>query len=268
MEEILASIRRIIADDQSLPSRAPREAETAREAAQPRQEPVAPDSARHDRAPFLRGTTSDGASVVYRHPAAQGDPAAESRAALESRAIESRGLESRGLESRGSEPRAEPAAKAEPQAPRIVSGPGPVGHIAAPQFAMPDLPAPRGTSVVARGVEEDTEAALLRFTAAPHGAASDAKTGGSDAKAGGTDPKLEASVESASNLFSAETDKSVASAFNRLAASRLMENDDALRGIVREMLRPLLKSWLDDNLPTMVERMVRAEIERVGRGGH
>ncbi len=32
------------------------------------------------------------------------------------------------------------------------------------------------------------------------------------------------------------------------------------------MLRPMLKSWLDDNLPGLVERLVRAEIERVSRG--
>ena len=39
-----------------------------------------------------------------------------------------------------------------------------------------------------------------------------------------------------------------------------------LEDLVREMLRPMLKAWLDDNLPGMVERMVRAEIERVSRG--
>jgi cell pole-organizing protein PopZ len=32
------------------------------------------------------------------------------------------------------------------------------------------------------------------------------------------------------------------------------------------MLRPMLKVWLDDNLPGLVERLVRAEIERVSRG--
>jgi hypothetical protein len=32
------------------------------------------------------------------------------------------------------------------------------------------------------------------------------------------------------------------------------------------MLRPMLKSWLDDNLPSVVDRIVRAEIERVSRG--
>jgi uncharacterized protein len=36
--------------------------------------------------------------------------------------------------------------------------------------------------------------------------------------------------------------------------------------LVREMLRPLLKAWLDENLPGMVERLVRSEIERVARG--
>jgi cell pole-organizing protein PopZ len=37
--------------------------------------------------------------------------------------------------------------------------------------------------------------------------------------------------------------------------------------MVRDMIRPMLKTWLDDNLPIMVERLVRAEIERVARGG-
>jgi cell pole-organizing protein PopZ len=38
--------------------------------------------------------------------------------------------------------------------------------------------------------------------------------------------------------------------------------------VVSELLRPMLKTWLDENLPGMVERLVRAEIERVscGRG--
>ena len=39
-----------------------------------------------------------------------------------------------------------------------------------------------------------------------------------------------------------------------------------LDDLVKEMLRPMLKSWLDDNLPSIVERIVRAEIERVSRG--
>jgi uncharacterized protein len=40
-----------------------------------------------------------------------------------------------------------------------------------------------------------------------------------------------------------------------------------LQKYAQEMLRPMLKQWLDDNLPVIVERLVRAEIERVARGG-
>jgi uncharacterized protein len=39
-----------------------------------------------------------------------------------------------------------------------------------------------------------------------------------------------------------------------------------MEDIVKEMLRPMLKAWLDDNLPPLVERLVEAEIERVARG--
>ena len=52
-----------------------------------------------------------------------------------------------------------------------------------------------------------------------------------------------------------------------LAHTVLTSNARTLEDLVREMLRPLLKNWLDDNLPTIVERLVRAEIERVARGG-
>jgi uncharacterized protein len=67
-------------------------------------------------------------------------------------------------------------------------------------------------------------------------------------------------------LLSRETSAAVDSAFNALAQTVLVHNARTLEDLVREMLRPLLKSWLDDNLPTLVERLVRAEIERVSRG--
>ena len=37
--------------------------------------------------------------------------------------------------------------------------------------------------------------------------------------------------------------------------------------MAEEMLRPMLQDWLDNNLPTLVEKLVREEIERVARGG-
>ncbi len=67
-------------------------------------------------------------------------------------------------------------------------------------------------------------------------------------------------------LLSPAADASVASAFNALIASRFARNSDAVAALTHEMLRPMLKAWLDDNLPALVERLVRAEIERVARG--
>lgn len=67
-------------------------------------------------------------------------------------------------------------------------------------------------------------------------------------------------------LMSSETSAAVDSAFNALAQTVLVQNARTLEDLVHEMLRPMLKSWLDDNLPGMVERLVRAEIERVSRG--
>jgi uncharacterized protein len=67
-------------------------------------------------------------------------------------------------------------------------------------------------------------------------------------------------------LISRETSAAVDSAFNTLAQTVLVQNARTLEDLVREMLRPMLKSWLDDNLPGLVERLVRAEIERVSRG--
>ncbi len=73
-------------------------------------------------------------------------------------------------------------------------------------------------------------------------------------------------LRSENGLLSSATSAAVDSAFNALAQTVLVQNARTLEDLVREMLRPMLKSWLDDNLPGMVERLVRAEIERVARG--
>jgi cell pole-organizing protein PopZ len=67
-------------------------------------------------------------------------------------------------------------------------------------------------------------------------------------------------------LLSQRTSAAVDMAFNSLAHTVLVQNSRTLEDLVREMLKPMLKAWLDDNLPNMVERLVRAEIERVSRG--
>jgi cell pole-organizing protein PopZ len=68
------------------------------------------------------------------------------------------------------------------------------------------------------------------------------------------------------SLLSVTTAAAVDSAFNSLAHTVLGTNARTLEDLVKEMLRPMLKAWLDDNLPNLVERIVRAEIERVSRG--
>jgi cell pole-organizing protein PopZ len=72
--------------------------------------------------------------------------------------------------------------------------------------------------------------------------------------------------EERGELMSSATSAAVDSAFNALAQTVLVHNARTLEDLVREMLRPMLKVWLDDNLPGTVERLVRAEIERVSRG--
>ena len=67
-------------------------------------------------------------------------------------------------------------------------------------------------------------------------------------------------------LVSPGADASVSSSFNALAASMMVQNGNLIEDSVRELLRPMLKTWLDDNLPGMVERLVRQEIERMARG--
>jgi uncharacterized protein len=67
-------------------------------------------------------------------------------------------------------------------------------------------------------------------------------------------------------ILSQTTITAVESAFNSLAHTVLSNNARTLEDLVKEMLRPMLKSWLDDNLPGLVERIVKAEIERVSRG--
>lgn len=41
--------------------------------------------------------------------------------------------------------------------------------------------------------------------------------------------------------------------------------ETSLEGLVREMLRPMLAQWLDENLPGVVERLVKAEIARIAQ---
>ncbi len=62
--------------------------------------------------------------------------------------------------------------------------------------------------------------------------------------------------------------EAAAMAFGRLSQHIAMPAEGrTLEDVVRELLRPLLKAWLDDNLPAIVQAQVAQEVERIARGG-
>lgn len=54
-----------------------------------------------------------------------------------------------------------------------------------------------------------------------------------------------------------------ASSMSRLIGRADLSGDTSLEGVVREMLRPMIKEWLDANLPAIVEAKVEAAVDRI-----
>ncbi len=79
------------------------------------------------------------------------------------------------------------------------------------------------------------------------------------------DPDL--SSDMAEQLLEPTTQSAVASTFARLSNLSTIGSGVTIEAMIREMMRPMLKDWLDENLPSIVERMVESEIARVSRGG-
>jgi cell pole-organizing protein PopZ len=77
--------------------------------------------------------------------------------------------------------------------------------------------------------------------------------------------RISAPATPAETLLSHDASASVSGAFERLGASMRPSQPQTVEDLMKEMLRPMLKAWLDDNLPSLVERLVRDEIERVTR---
>ncbi|WP_095199888.1 PopZ family protein [Mesorhizobium carmichaelinearum] len=105
----------------------------------------------------------------------------------------------------------------------------------------------------------------------------------------GSDPVVEAAIEQPSSsgapagtaqaraaaneaptarpaILSEHTGRQVAAAFGELSDAFASRSKKTFDEMAEEMLRPMLQDWLDNNLPTLVERLVREEIERVARG--
>ena len=82
-------------------------------------------------------------------------------------------------------------------------------------------------------------------------------------------------TETAEELLDDNKAQSLAQSFSVLktlaepgvAPQIVRSGETSLEGLTRELLRPMLKNWLDTNLPVLVEGMVAKEIERITKKG-
>lgn len=68
------------------------------------------------------------------------------------------------------------------------------------------------------------------------------------------------------SILSETTGRQVAASFGELSDALAARSRKSYDQIAEEMLRPMLQDWLDNNLPHLVEKLVREEIERIARG--
>jgi cell pole-organizing protein PopZ len=236
MEEILASIRRIIADDEAKPPIAEKAAGSAA-AAKPEKSsaaaPAAKAAAMNDIPPSAIAVSQAAA------PKAPPPVAAAAAAPAASNSQDDIDAMLAGLDDATSE--------AEIRAPQ------PDGEVfeLTDEMALPDAPPSSFHKIDPEDDLEFTETAAAR---AAH------------RQPAFEPPPFESPAAAPPQILSRSTVSAVESAFNTLAHTVLSNNARTLEDLVREMLRPMLKSWLDDNLPGLVERIVKAEIERVSRG--
>ncbi|MHC4043661.1 PopZ family protein [Bradyrhizobium sp. 23AC] len=242
MEEILASIRRIIADDEAKPPPA--------EAAKPAPPPAAPapkPQAMNDIPPSKVAPAKPAAEKPAPPPAAKPAPAPPPAAEASPNSQDDIDALLAGLDTATTAPEVrEPEPEPEPE-PDVLE--------LTDEMAMdptPPPPPPSFRKVEPRDDLEFAESPPPRPTPPPSYAPVDFDA-----------PPLPPQQP----MLAQSTVSAVESAFNSLAHTVLSSNARTLEDLVKEMLRPMLKSWLDDNLPGLVERIVKAEIERVSRGG-
>jgi len=151
---------------------------------------------------------------------------------------------------------------AEPELPAPAEAPA-LELVAAPAPPVAEVPPPVAASPVAASPVAAPPVAAPPV-AAPNAAAPNAAAP-SAPPAAGSDRLIAPEAEAAAA-------GAMSSLLRTLEAGRAAPTPAVYRGgptledIVREEMRPLLKAWLDSNLPPLVERLVRAEIERlVGR---
>jgi cell pole-organizing protein PopZ len=76
-------------------------------------------------------------------------------------------------------------------------------------------------------------------------------------------PATSAPAPSLLSPRTAEATRGPLDALSRMVVKPEVAGSDTLEGMVREMIRPMLRDWLDANLPQLVESMVAREISRI-----
>jgi cell pole-organizing protein PopZ len=245
MEEILASIRRIIADDEAKPSTAEKPSSPAAAAPAKPEKPAAAATAPGAKAPV---TNDIPPSAI---PAAQAAAAKVAAPAVKSAPPPAAPLAAAPAASNSQDDiDALLNGLDEATTPAEIRPPLPEGDV----FELTDEMALPDAHASFRKVEPEDDVEFTE-TAAP--------------RAVYRQPAFEPppfETTPPQQILSRSTVSAVESAFNTLANTVLSNNARTLEDLVKEMLRPMLKSWLDDNLPGLVERIVKAEIERVSRG--
>ncbi|WP_127070964.1 DUF2497 domain-containing protein [Pelagibacterium lentulum] len=142
-----------------------------------------------------------------------------------------------------------------------------------PEAEMPSPASLEAANEVAQGNDLAFDESELKNDVMPVAAKPESEKPSSFAHAAPM-PDATLSADMANELLEPATKAAVHSAFAKLGTPSKQTSDMALgasgltiENMIREMLRPMLKDWLEENLPSMVERMVEKEIERVSRGG-
>ena len=66
-------------------------------------------------------------------------------------------------------------------------------------------------------------------------------------------------------LTDEKTSDAAAGSLGKLMSKMDTGSDNTIEGLVRELLKPMIKEWLDANLPGIVEEKVEAEVQRIAR---
>lgn len=91
-------------------------------------------------------------------------------------------------------------------------------------------------------------------------AATDARDHAAVPTGSGTTPEVAAEIVSQTT---AQATRGALEALSRLKVKAAPGGDGTLEGLVRDMLRPMLREWIDAHLPQMVETLVAREIARI-----